>query len=101
MKYNLNNPTLILFHADWCGHCNRFMPTFDQFSKAVNKKKLNIIKLNADTNSSAVKSFNVEGFPTLLLMEAKSKKFKNYNGDRTLTDLVKFVNDNARIDITK
>ena len=41
MKYNLHNPTLMLFHADWCGHCQNFMPTFDKFSKAINKSKLN------------------------------------------------------------
>jgi protein disulfide-isomerase A1 len=101
MKYNLHNPTLMLFHADWCGHCNRLMPTFNKFENAINKNKLNIIKFNADNNPSAVKSFNVEGFPTILLNEPKTKRFIQYNGDRTLTDLVKFVNDNANIDITK
>jgi len=101
MKYNLHNPTLMLFHADWCGHCVRLMPTFDKFSSAVNKEKINIVKLNADNNASAVKSFNVEGFPTILLSEPKSRKFITYNGNRTLTDLIKFVNDNTNIDITK
>jgi thiol-disulfide isomerase/thioredoxin len=100
MKYNLSNPTLLFFHADWCGHCQRFMPTFDKFSGGVNKSKINILKFNADIEKSYVKSFNIEGFPTILLHEPKSKRFINYTGDRSIGDLVKFVNENSNIDIT-
>jgi protein disulfide-isomerase-like protein len=100
MKYNLKNPTLMLFYADWCGHCNNFMPTFDKFSNNVNKSKVNIIKFNADNEQRYVRSFNIEGFPTLLLHEPKSNKFINYSGDRSIGDLVKFVNENTKTDIT-
>jgi hypothetical protein len=76
------------------------MPTFDKFSGGVNKSKINILKFNADVDKSYVKSFNVEGFPTLLLHEPKSKRFINYTGDRSIGDLVKFVNENSNTDIT-
>jgi len=99
MKYNLNIPTLMLFHADWCGHCQSFMPTFDKFSENINKNKLNIIKFNADTNKKYVSAFNVEGFPTLLLHDPNSKRFIDYNGDRSMGDLVKFVNENTNTNI--
>ncbi len=100
MKYNLNNPTLMLFHADWCGHCQRFMPTFDKFSNNVNRSKINIIKFNADKDKSYVESFKVEGFPTVLLHEPKTRSFITYNGDRSMSDLIKFVNDNGKINVT-
>jgi len=101
MKYNLKNPTLLFFHADWCGHCVRFMPTFDKFAKNINGGKLNIVKFNADKDPNYIKSFNVEGFPTILLHVPKENKYINYNGDRSITDLVKFVNENNNIDITQ
>jgi len=101
MKYNLHNPTLMLFHADWCGHCQNFMPTFDKFSKAINKSKLNLIKFNADTDKKHIESFKIGGYPTLLLNDPKSNRFIEYNGDRSINDLVKFVNENSQIDITK
>jgi len=100
MKYNLKNPTLLFFHADWCGHCVRFMPVFDKFAKNINGGKLNIVKFNADKEQSFVKSFRVEGFPTIMLHDPKSKRFIDYTGDRSMTDLVKFVNENSNIDIT-
>jgi protein disulfide-isomerase-like protein len=101
MKYNLQNPTLMLFHATWCGHCIRFVPEFDKFSNNINKSKLNVVKFDADVDKSHVKSFNVEGFPTVLLHDPKTKKFINYNGNRTINDLVKFVNENTHSDITR
>jgi len=101
MKYNINNPTLMLFHADWCGHCQSFMPTFDKFSENVNKSKVNIVKFNADTDKKYTGGFNVEGYPTVMLHVPKLKRFIDYNGDRTMGDLVKFVNENSSIDITK
>jgi protein disulfide-isomerase A1 len=101
MKYNLHNPTLILFHADWCGHCQHFMPTFDKFSGAINKSKLNIIKFNADKDKKYIDPFKIDGFPTLLLNVPKNKQFITYNGDRSINDLLKFVNENAQTDITK
>ena len=101
MKYNLHNPTLLLFHADWCGHCQHFMPTFDKFGGAINKSKLNLIKFNADKDKKYIDSFKIDGFPTLLLNDPKTKKFIAYNGDRSINDLVKFVNENLNIDVTK
>ena len=101
MKYNLNNPTIMLFHADWCGHCQSFMPTFDKFSENINKSKLNIVKFNADIDKKHISAFNVEGFPTVMLHDPKSKRFIDYTGNRTMGDLVKFINDNSNIDITQ
>jgi protein disulfide-isomerase-like protein len=101
MKYNLNNPTIMLFHADWCGHCQTFMPTFDKFSQNINKSKLNVVKFNADIDKKHISAFNVEGFPTVMLHDPKSKRFIDYTGNRTMGDLVKFINDNSNIDITK
>jgi protein disulfide-isomerase A1 len=99
MKYNLNIPTLMLFHADWCGHCQSFNPIFDKFSANINKNKLNIIKFNADTDKKYVSAFKVEGFPTLILHDPNSKRFIDYNGDRSMGDLVKFVNENTNTNI--
>ena len=101
MKYNLNNPTLILFHATWCGHCKTFMPTFDKFAENVNNSKVNLVKFNADKDKKYITAFNVEGFPTLMLHDPKSQKYIEYNGDRSMGDLVRFVNQNCNVDITQ
>ena len=101
MKYNLNNPTLILFHAEWCGHCKTFMPIFDKFSENINKSKLNIVKFNADKDKKYISAFNVEGFPTIILHDPKLKRFIDYSGDRSMGDLVKFINENSKTDITQ
>ena len=40
-KIIMNNDFVIsVFHADWCGHCKRFLPVFDKASryKVINNK---------------------------------------------------------------
>jgi len=76
------------------------MPTFDKFAKAINGGKLNIVKFDSDKDKSVVEKFGVQGFPTLMLHDPKSKSFITYTGDRSITDLVKFVNENTGTNIT-
>jgi protein disulfide-isomerase A1 len=40
--------------------------------------------------------FRVGGFPTLKFKQAGSKDFIDYNGDRSLENLIAFVEENAK-----
>ena len=92
---------IVVFTMQGCGHCQHFSPTFEKFSDNINKSKLNIVKFEADKNKKYIESFQIQGFPTLMLHDPKTNKFIDYNGNRTITDLVKFVNESVNIDITK
>jgi hypothetical protein len=37
----------------------------------------------------------------MILHDPKSKTFIDYNGDRSIGDIVKFVNENSKTDITQ
>ena len=32
-SFKENEKVVLIFHADWCGHCKRFLPIFDEVSK--------------------------------------------------------------------
>ncbi len=78
---------LVLFYADWCGHCNKIKPIWEEAANHVNKNKNNenkMIKVNCGEGSNKdqeiMKKYKIDGYPTII-------KFINgtpqvYNGDR-------------------
>lgn len=86
-------PTIILFYADWCGHCKSFKPTWSAFENIIDKSKINIVKTN---DQAMCTKYKVNGYPTI-------RYYPNIDdidiyeelGDRSIESLVNFVNDNV------
>ena len=53
-----------LFHQDWCGHCKRFIPIFDEASQYQIMNKFKFVKINCE-KKEICKSFNVDRYPTI------------------------------------
>ena len=51
---------LMLFHADWCGHCKKMMPEWDAFQSSY-KGSLKIKKIEQGENKSLIDSLNITG----------------------------------------
>ena len=64
---NSNNKQneIFLFKANWCGHCNGFKPTWDKLSKEFDSK-YKFRTIDADNNRDIIKSWNIQGFPTII-----------------------------------
>lgn len=43
--------------------------------------------------------FRVSGFPTIKFKKAGTKEFIDYNGDRSLEDMISFVEENSANDL--
>ena len=86
---NNSKPTMMLFHAKWCGHCVRFMPEWKKFKK---QAKINVVEYEADENSEAISANNVKGFPTIKCKTA-SGDVKEFNGERTVAGLNAFAKE--------
>lgn len=65
-----DKPALLLFYTDWCTYCRRFMPTYEKLSNLY-KDKYNIVMVNAESNSSLSREYNISGFPTLYIIDPK------------------------------
>ena len=85
-----NKANLILFKAEWCGHCQNFKPTWESLQK--NISNVNFITYDADSNESEMQKYNVEGFPTLML--EKDQKLIEFNKERNIDNILEFVNEN-------
>lgn len=63
-----NVPTLVDFHATWCGPCKMMSPVLDEFKKQYGDK-VRVLKIDVDKNPAIADQFKVRGVPTLLLFK--------------------------------
>lgn len=73
-------PILAVFYANWCGFCMKFMPKYEELSKAY-KNKYNFVMLDVDDkkNAELVKEYAITFYPSVFLINPA-------NGDRTLVN---------------
>lgn len=111
------NKTIVLYYADWCGHCNHLKPTYQQLIDMSDKLGVTVAAVNSDNsdglldriNKMGVKAeYEVRGFPTIVSYH-NGKYFSSYAPDdneegrkkfRTLPDLVEYVNGIGTANIT-
>jgi thiol-disulfide isomerase/thioredoxin len=85
---------LILFKADWCGHCKRFVPTWEKMQKKY-KNKYNFITIDSNEKEQ-LKNWNVKGFPTIYVKNNNTAV--EYGGLREEEDIIKFIKEVEQID---
>ena len=84
------NVHIILFHANWCGHCKNFMPEWEKFKREKNHGCKVSEHEEADSLSKSLgQQFGVQGYPTIVVKRGDSHE--HYKGDRTSDALKNFV----------
>jgi len=81
---------LILFKTNWCGHCKNFSPVWNNLQKMY-ESKYNFITYDGDENKKELKSYNVQGFPTLYIK--KNNELEEYMGPRDIDTMNTFLNN--------
>jgi len=73
----LNNKEIVLYHANWCGHCEKYLPKWEDFMKQINEHKSDIQeKYNVNVsakkyeetdpkNKSIFQEKKIESYPTI------------------------------------
>lgn len=87
--------SIVKFYAPWCGHCKRLAPTWDELAvKFAGSSSVKVAKVDCTKAQSTCSKENVDGYPTIFLYK-DGQRVVEYDGDRSLDNLVKFVNENA------
>lgn len=75
---------LVLFYADWCGHCKKIKPVWDETAKEVNSDEVKMIKVNCgegtEKDQEIMKKYSIDGYPTII--KFVNGKASLYQGDR-------------------
>jgi thiol-disulfide isomerase/thioredoxin len=88
------NPGLLLIHASWCGHCKKFIPTYQTMCKKLNKNgddfpcvAIEDEELKKDGGQLST-ALGVEGYPTLKFFDQHGKILGDYKGPRDESNLL-------------
>lgn len=90
------NPGFLLIHAEWCGHCKHFKPIYEQLNRKLNSTKIRfpclaIENVELEHNPILSKALKFQGFPTLKAVDQYGKVLGDYNGDRSIDELLNTV----------
>jgi len=91
-KYSLE-----YYYMDGCGHCEDFNKSgvWEQLSSN-NRDNLTLVKYNMKEKMDRVKKFNINGFPSIILVDVsdgKDKLISQFEGPRTYAKIESFVNN--------
>ena len=86
-----NKYAIAIFHADWCGHCKRFLPVFNEASKYLKiSQNWKLLKIPCSKYPSLCDQFSIEGYPTIKIFK-NSKEMKNITPPRDLENFLEFL----------
>ena len=79
---------IIFFYAEWCGHCKKMKPEWDEFKRA-NPQSCEEFE-SEEITEELRKKYNIRGYPTIV--KRQGNKVIPYEGERTKEGLAKFLN---------
>jgi len=81
---------LVEFYAPWCGHCKQLAPIYDELGTKF-KEDSTVVVAKIDATVNELEHTKINSFPTIKLYKKGDNSIVDYNGERTLEGLSKFL----------
>ena len=90
-------PAFVKIYSPNCGHCVNMKEAWDALEDSNDIKNYDIaiieVHEGATNNISSPSGKINEGLPTIRAVQLNGKKWKEYEGDRSIKDMVKFIKE--------
>lgn len=90
VAFNKDKDVLVEFYAPWCGHCKQLAPIYDQLGEKFSSDD-NVVIAKMDATVNEMEHTKITSFPTIKLYKKGDNSVVEYNGERTLEGLTKFL----------
>ena len=69
---------IVLYYAEWCGHCQAMKPEWDKF-KTIAPKSLNVAQIESSNIPALKEDPGVQGYPTIKMYNNNKIVYNNIN----------------------
>ena len=98
-KEVLNNKkdVMVLLYSPLCYHCKALLPKYEKVAKRLKDKNKNLLLTKINAIENEIESIDDYGFPKIKFYPGnkKDKPPIDYNGDKSVEDIIKFIQKNA------
>jgi protein disulfide-isomerase A6 len=86
-------PGMLLIHAKWCGHCQRFMPTFNELTTQMGQEfpLLSLEDVELKESSSLTEGLGLRGYPTIKFFDQSGTIIGDYKAKREKAEILEHI----------
>ncbi|KAG9511381.1 Protein disulfide-isomerase, partial [Fragariocoptes setiger] len=90
VAFDKTKDVLVEFYAPWCAHCKALAPTYAQLGEKY-KDHETIVIAKIDAAANELEHTKINSYPTIKLYKKDTNEAVEYNGERTLDGLTRFL----------